>query len=636
MDLNDYYHRTRVPEIPLGEEPRQETAMEADVSLGEAYPEDANFDTRTGLPIGRAMLDSSVDGPVAGQGEEPESATVSAQEDAAEDAAVPAADGPLEPPPVDPPDLAPPPADDPGDDQPSEGDPERTGLARIREVEDPQLAQLVGQALDAIDEEVLDRIVTSAERFGFAFSTEVVESSSSETVAGVDGNATHKAILEELPGYMRAADTAGVSVDQATDLLTHALDAANFPYPQQTGNIAANLRHALDAVSRSGEQFTPEHLDALKEVVTTAGQYDTISMGVSAYAAACRAGLSPDASAQLVQGYFATTTTYTQANARIDHFRDALRTLDGAGADPGAVEVVFKHIEGQDPQYRRVTYDQLGRAVTFGAVGRGQTAAEAMESIQDIARQTEAGEPLDLDVYTRAMVSAAPPMERDRHFREAEGVLEHRATPYRVEGRSWAAGAEDIAGLTHADSAKGDTVAEGNWVYDSDRGTWFSLGGQTTEIAPGYARHLSARYDVSELSRNPVSVHVHPNEFIDGPQRVSSVLPSYDDYTQVADRLRSAQGTIDTSRSFIFHPLGVTEYTYPNDSTAVHDVAVGFEMVRARYLDALGGAGEIASITEAIGEETLVRAMLEDLSTVLPDGFELKYYPPGTLPEDIE
>ncbi len=590
-------------------------------AIGEAWADDLVVPDTASLSAGRAILHDVVDEPAGDAGgdgsEAPEAAEAAAtREEPDSEVPAAAADGPHVPPTI-PPEEASPAAEYPD--------------------EDPDLTRLHAQAAEVMDEASLSHILDTAERYNIPIV--VRREDGSETL---DTNYSRKALLEEIPGYALSAEAAGMTSEQASELLVHTLGEVRAPYTEQGGFIAANLSHALDAVSQAGEPLTPARFEDLKQLVTEAAQYDATEAAIAAYTAGCKAGLSPEVSTRLVLGYLDTSDTYLQASARIDHFRDALRSLDSAGADPEAVEAVFSYIETENPRHRHETYDEITRVVSLGAADRHQTAAEAIDYIRDVTQRLAAGGELDTPEITANMRSSLVPevasdhIPRDTYFRDVPGRIENRAVPYQTQ-RPWAEGAVDIAGLTYADSRRGDAVAEGDFVYDPGEQTWYSLGGQTSFV-PGRVSHVSNEYDVSMLSETPISVHIHPQEFaVEAGDRVAFTLPTGADYHATATMLDRAEGRVADMRSVIAHPLGWTEFTYPShDIPGIRNVARVFEDITAEHLGRFGSGDRIAATARSLGEAEVAQGIIDQINGDLPDGFRLKFYPHGTMPEDIE
>jgi hypothetical protein len=293
-------------------------------------------------------------------------------------------------------------------------------------------------------------------------------------------------LAEELPEYARAARTADMSAEQASELLAHAIaQVGPDDIPEASPIVAVLLGRTLEASALSGGPMTDEHLADLKSLLVDAGHKGAIRLTLNSYEAGCRAGLSPEASAELVNGYLDSGNIPDMVT-----FREALRALDSAGVEPTVTQEVFELVQKMDPSVRRSVYRSLARDLSHGAQMPYMTPQDFMSAVNTNLKGGEAN-PLP----TAETILAKGRLERDDYFREAEGPLRHQATPYRTE-HSWQQGVKDIAGLVGAQSARGDIVSEGFWIYDPEQNRWYSQGGRSYASGSGLY-HAFLRYDVS-------------------------------------------------------------------------------------------------------------------------------------------
>jgi hypothetical protein len=314
--------------------------------------------------------------------------------------------------------------------------------------------------------------------------------------------------------------------------------------------------------------------------------------------------------------------------------RNALRALDNSGADPGVIKEVFAQAEAVYPEFRGDVYKGIAEKVTFGSGSNGLTTTQVL---RDVATNIANGPGFDdsnaLPPSPTAVLHGevvARERERNDHFRETSGPLENRALPYRTQA-SWQEGMEDLERLVLADPTRGDFAFEGSWVYAPEDQTWYSLGGRTVaRDAMGNVNHRAVQYDASALSETPVLVHLHPEVFPYGQSNYGHVLPTNHDYDAVADMIDNAQGPI-TPRSFIVHPFGVTEFTYPQDTDAIRQAAGAFEAAsRNTLIDAHGSPPDIDNLVREIGVLGFINGIIQGINDALPNGFGIKFYPKDT------
>lgn len=231
--------------------------------------------------------------------------------------------------------------------------------------------------------------------------------------------------------------------------------------------------------------------------------------------------------------------------------------------------------------------------------------------------------------------------ERERYFVRKPGELEIAALPYQTH-RPLNEGVRDLEKISVATIYRWKEVGEGFWVYDEATETWFSFGGQT-ELKPRGVRHNMLPYDIGQLSENPIMFHCHPKDFdvFIRPARGESIFPSqYEDqiteflaatpsradYAVIADLLERATSGV-TPKSYIVHPLGITEFTYPVDVSKLKQMSIESRDIRDqamldfdwRTLERQGGA-----------PRDLVLRLIDSLNRKFPEGFSVKFLPRGS------
>ncbi|HEV7454120.1 MAG TPA: hypothetical protein VGO07_02570 [Candidatus Saccharimonadales bacterium] len=499
-------------------------------------------------------------------------------------------------------------------------------------VTDPELASLLTQGIEALGEERLDHLLRANDRFNRAVTT--MHEDGSETV---DEQYYSRRFLRQIPDYAAAATEAGLEPEQAQGLLVHALDSAHHPNFDYSDRTAAHLTRAMGTAANAGEPLTEANVQQLKDLISVAAENDVVRPGLQAYVAARQAGLSSEDSVGLVNDYLA-SQNYRQIGYNISRFTRALSTLNIAGVDPELTKETFAAFRTVRPEPRSAVYDEFKNLITMGAPAMGKTAAELMQATVDRLRGGAAdmhdaigqvirgeGEPASID--SDAPVVIDPAERRDKHFIPVSGPLGHAALPYRTE-RSLNDGVRDIEKLTAAVSYHGDVVGEGAWVYSPEKGTWYSLGGETEFLAGGDARHTYIHFDPSELSGTPLFFHVHPEDVAIHGDRIGHVFPSDADYRTVATVQENAGGPV-TPRSFISHGLGITEFTFPADSQAIRAVSEIAQDMQHSLFARFGDERTMMQQARAAGEYEFAQWCVGQINAALPDGFNITLYPRG-------
>lgn len=499
-------------------------------------------------------------------------------------------------------------------------------------ITDPELAELVDRGLQVMGAAALDRVLQANDRFD-----------GPATIIGDDRSwrrvehFSHRRMLQEIPQAAQAGVAAGLSEENLADLIAHCLGAVKYSHITQSDLVVANLTRALESTAASGEPLTAAQITSLKDLIAKAGEDDIIEMTLSAYDCGRRAGLSFEDSARLVEDHIDTANS-RQLGYMMYKFRDALRSLDATGADPALIVEVFDKIRDMHPEFRGNTYEDIKYLVTFGAAAAQKTPGEMMHEVAmrlrtgegEATAQLLSGQAEGTGGVAEVFVLRE---QRDRYFREAPGRLESRAAPYRTR-RSFTDGMKDLQRLTDASGARGELVSEGHWVYDPQTDVWYSHGGETRYLGNGRIRHTRINYDVSELSATPYSMHLHPSEYATGADKYGFVFPTNADFRAVASMIENARGETRL-RSFIFHPLGVTEFVYPNDPGALRRMGEEFETIRNDFFSLYSDTDEILYEGNAMGVEPFAQWCVSSVNSSLPAGFELRFHPRGTDFEQI-
>lgn len=506
---------------------------------------------------------------------------------------------------------------------------------------DSELADLVAEASTRFEDGELSAFLQAQDRFDGPVTM-------METGEKVEHYKLREC-LKELPAFIANAETAGLTYEQAVDLLLHTLNTDRFKFSNVEQYILL-LAKAFETAKKTGVNLG-EHVDALKDIITFGGKSWGPEMGPSLYMIpiALRLGLSPEQACKIfkkIDEVGSPATGYVTP-----HFNDALKSMLPAKVDPKLVEEAFELI-GDNNGYYDGLYDFFKTIMTFGGPSRGMSPNELLALFVTRVKTgkniplLEAGE----DGEQKREVADVP---KEKYFIEnGNDTLEHTALPYRMT-KPLNAGVRDLEKLAVANSRRWEEVGEGMWTFDPETQTWYSFGGQLEtpsmeEVLAGRAervRHNFLPYDLSKLSKNPRLFHVHPKaydvfiappkesmtypELTDDITKFLTATPSGADYGTVGELLKDSETQVPT-RSFISHALGITEFTYPNDVAKLEEMKAQSRNIRDQVMLEFDVEKYIQEHGWPVDRTHLVQSMIQSLNEKLPEGFSLKLYPTGT------
>jgi len=137
--------------------------------------------------------------------------------------------------------------------------------------------------------------------------------------------------------------------------------------------------------------------------------------------------------------------------------------------------------------------------------------------------------------------------------------------------------------------------------------------------------------DLEIMLRNPYD-DFPSRKYRDHVTKFLSSTPSGADYSVVAEAIEQATGDI-LPRSFIVHSLGITEFTYPVTPGKIEDMATRSRGIRDQAILNFGW-NILDKRPGIVDEATVVKLLINDLNKLLPGGFAIKLFPPGTNLED--
>ncbi|MBN2053058.1 hypothetical protein JW756_06140 [Candidatus Woesearchaeota archaeon] len=457
--------------------------------------------------------------------------------------------------------------------------------------------------------------------------------------------------LKRLPDYMKAAESAGLSYSQANELLVHMLKSEPYYFHNEDLTITLMTR-AYRRVAEAGLRVSDAY-DTVKDMITLGAKSGVIDGCFYSFSNLIRLGLSVEQACRTVM--MIPEAEGSASGYPVPHFNDAVKSMMPAKVNPDLVVEAFEYLGGKRPWLNMGNYDGFRALMTFGCPTMGLTPNEMLSLFVTKARNggkeipvlEEVSKELDQHVDNKFIFN------KDRYFTEVQGELEHFAQPYQNK-RSLNQGIRDLEKLAVASMHEWDEVEEGMWLFDPEKGIWYSFGGQLElpgmgDVLSGRAgsvRHKFIPYDISALSQTPFLFHVHPEgldsfvsppensmaypEFRDDLTKFMTATPSRADYGVVAQLLKGSRRKVPT-RSFIAHALGVTEFTYPNDVTRLEEMKEKSRDIRDQVMLWFDIGDYVAVVCElSYSRLDLVQRLMRDLDRRLPLGFNLALYPAGT------
>ena len=344
----------------------------------------------------------------------------------------------------------------------------------------------------------------------------------------------------------------------------------------------------------------------------------------------------------------------------LDHASWISAALVATQARPDVLRDVYACMLGDGTDYYRVMKNfTILRELLLRAPWLHTDAGILLEGIRD---RLVAGEPIydvgvglveELSLTSASEDSRSPEDRRVEHFRELPESWELTPAfqPYR-SARELSRGVQDLRDV----AADHTNYQEGFWLYDPESGEWYSFGGETNvELERSAAAHRAAPYSVEELSDMPYMFHCHPKllETAIGPnwkdwqhsrialealRGFTSATPSGHDYHMIANILERSSAP-QVVRSFIAHPHGLMEYTFPNDPGLLREMAAQSRNLRKEVIlgtrwDRIfaeplhqGLRGTLDRRTRTRGKEEVVAELVGRLNDRLPEGFRLILQP---------
>jgi len=430
----------------------------------------------------------------------------------------------------------------------------------------------------------------------------------------------------------------------------HLLDSQPYDF-HQVDMIISLLTRAYRKAVEFGANI-PASYEAMKDMINLGSEAGVINACLYSFVNLTRLGLSVDQATKVVMRI--PQEEGSASGYPMPLFNDAVKSMLPAKVEPELVVEAFEYLGGERPWFNMGDYQAFRAAMTFGCPIKGLTPNEMLRFF--VTRARNGGKEIPLLEEVIGDLNQRPDVEliidKERYFTEVQGELEHFAQPYRNK-RSLVQGARDLEELAVAKSYLWEEVGEGMWVFDPANEIWYSLGGQLELPGMGailsgtadWVRHNFIPYDISALSDTPFLFHVHPealDSFIAPPRdsmtypafrdditRFLTATPSRADYGAVAELLKQSQGEVST-RSFIVHALGVTEFTYPNDIAQLEDMKEKSRDIRDQAMLCFDMDDYVLRNGFSSDRLDLVQRLMHDLDERLPDEFNVILHPSET------
>ena len=437
--------------------------------------------------------------------------------------------------------------------------------------------------------------------------------------------------LKQLPDYMEASESAGLTYHQANRLLVHMLnsDPYNFSQVEITTTL---MTRAYRRGAEAGVNISDSY-GTIRDMITVSAKNGVCNGAFYAFSVLMRLGLSVEQASGMIMRL--PKADGSASGYTFPHFNDAINSMLPAKVNPDLVVEVFSMLGGERPWFSLGEYKEFTEMMTFGCPSHGITPNEMLAKF--IARKGDLKE-----MY--ADLNATEKTTIESYFTETFRELEFAAQPYRNK-KSLNQGMRDLEKLAVAHSHRWEEVGEGMWVFDPAKETWYSLGGQLELPGMGQVlsrtadriRHNFVAYDISALSNNPFLFHVHPEDlesfiappretmaypqFSDDITKFLTATPSRADYGIAAELMKESKVS---TRSFIAHALGITEFTYPNDISQL-------EKMKEKSRDIRDQVMLNFDVNMYMTISNLVQRLVKNLNETLPQGFGVVLHPTGTI-----
>jgi hypothetical protein len=450
---------------------------------------------------------------------------------------------------------------------------------------------------------------------------------------GIDRQVNHyflKQTLKQIPEYMQSVNQSRLSYEQGLELLMHMLNGDKYNFSNKKSDMLILTKALNDSHE---DKSLPRSINKIKKLMSAGVGGSGMGGTIYSFFITARLGVPVSEASSII-------VPAAEGSYVIGPFNEALKSMLPAKPNPKLVVEAFTILNGDGRNYWNAGYyRQFEQFMTFVAPGNGISVDNMLAMFASASKSPSKRKELEC----AAEKKEAQKEGKERYFLPFDGKLECLAQPY-VAKRSWNEGLKDLTKLATASLHDWEEIGEGMFVFDPKDQLWYSLGGKLEtpsieEVLSGRAervRHNFLSYDISSLSETPLLFHIHPEalECFVRPSRDSLVYPhlqysitkfltatpSRADYKVVAQLIKNAKSKV-TTRSFIAHALGITEFVYPHDIKAIGEMGEKARDLRDQPL--LNPKSHWTSLDEA----PFVEALIQDLNTKLPEGFAINLNP---------
>lgn len=525
---------------------------------------------------------------------------------------------------------------------------------RIASIEgfDDALAELMKGALDFMTPRQLGDYIDSVGRFNRGRNTTESETYPGEFLINLGTGkriywANLRRDLEVLPHYFTAMSLAGVAQDSAFSLVTQCHTSQKYNF-SSTSEIVQSLTDIATTCQEKKIDLQPG-LPRLHELVALSHE-DGEQLGIfGIFHLALKAGFSIDQAAITVEDICVHSRCAGDAMMGLYAELDAMKTHS---LEPTLLFNALSFVTKSRGSYKDLA-EGLVMAATLSGPDRARKfvtdvieAGQHLVKLNDgdanlptVLRNEQGDDPASSALRALAQsVNATGGKEQtiapDDYFPDIGATrLVHGALPYRIK-RSLQAGIEDLRELGASE------YVEGAFIFDRPTETWFSLGGRSRPKEDGRGfTHIFPTYDISQISTDPLLVHIHPQRteiYVCPPRealshtcmqrkltRFFAAVPSAADFNLLAT-LYETSPHLSAMRGLIVTSSGLTTFVAPNDVTAVKAFAGEFLSLKDQVLLGYDLEAYLRGPRSGESEGCFARNMVSLVNSKLPKGFQIQ------------
>lgn len=525
---------------------------------------------------------------------------------------------------------------------------------RIASIEgfDDALAELMKGALDFMTPRQLGDYIDAVDRFNRGKNFVNTATHPGEFLINLGaGERIHWANLrndlEVLPRYFTAMSLAGVDRDSAFSLVMQCHTSQKYDF----GSTSQTVRYLADIATTCREKKIDlqSGLPRLHDLVDLSHKEGEQLRIFGIFQLALKAGFSIDQAATTIEDIHVHSWNAGYGMIGLYDELDAMKTHS---LEPTLLFNALSFVTKSRGSYTHLAEGLATAATMFGpdstrkfitnVIEAGQhlvTLNDGDANLPTVLQDEQGDDPVNsalraLEQSVNATGGKEQTIAPDDYFPDIGATrLVHGALPYRIK-RSLQAGIEDLRELGACESV------EGAFIFDRPTETWFSLGGKSCpkEDGRGYT-HMFRAYDISQISTDPLFVHIHPQGteiYVCPPRealshtcmqrkltRFFAAVPSAADFNLLAT-LCETLPHLSAMRGLIVTSSGLTTFVAPNDATAVKAFAGEFLSLKDQVLLGYDLETYLRGTRSGESEECFARNMVSLVNSKLPRGFQIQ------------